>query len=168
MLSPIQCNYNDNLPLNDHNNLIKFSLPFPQPPPLSFQVMSHDEFLKRINKTLYFGNEILSNDFDDDDYDSDMVEVPLEMTKPLAEYASELFSDTHRGYTLNRLSCLDASKVQSATPATLIMALIYLDRLNVTDPGYVRRITPQELFIVSMVCLLNLDYCKITPVDLCV
>ncbi|KAM7352054.1 uncharacterized protein ACRADG_004705 [Cochliomyia hominivorax] len=108
------------------------------------KVMSHDEFMKRINKTLYFGNDFIDHE------DDDISHVPLEMSKPLAEYASELFSDSHRGYTLNRLSCVEASSVQSATPATLIMALIYLDRLNVTDPGYVRRITPQELFIVSM------------------
>ncbi|XP_065358129.1 protein CNPPD1 isoform X2 [Calliphora vicina] len=106
--------------------------------------MSHDEFMKRINKTLYFGNDFTDND------DDNIPHTTMEMSKPLAEYASELFSDSHRGYTLNRLSCVEASSVQTATPATLIMALIYLDRLNVTDPGYVRRITPQELFIVSM------------------
>uniref|UniRef100_T1PC87 Protein CNPPD1 n=1 Tax=Musca domestica TaxID=7370 RepID=T1PC87_MUSDO len=72
------------------------------------------------------------------------------VSKPLAELTSELFSDTHRGHTLNRLSCVEASSVIPATPAALIMALIYLDRLNATDPAYVRRITPQELFIVSM------------------
>ncbi|XP_037807492.1 uncharacterized protein LOC119600960 [Lucilia sericata] len=109
------------------------------------KVLSHDEFMKRINKTLYFGNDFL-----DSDDDNDNVGPALEMSKPLAEYASELFSESHRGYTLNRLSCVEASSLQTATPATLIMALIYLDRLNVTDPGYVRRITPQELFIVSM------------------
>lgn len=102
--------------------------------------MPHDEFMKRIRKSLYFGH-----DFCDEEYDT------MEVSKPLAEYASELFSDTHRGHTLNRLTCVEASSVQTATPAALIMALIYLDRLNITDPGYVRRITPQELFIVSMV-----------------
>lgn len=102
--------------------------------------MSHDAFMKRINKSLYFGNDF-----------SEEGSAVVEVSKPLAEYASELFSDSHRGYTLNRLSSVEASSVQTATPATLIMALIYLDRLNVTDPGYVRRITPQELFIVSMV-----------------
>lgn len=103
------------------------------------KVMPHDEFMKRIRKSLYFGH----------DFCEDVPEA-LEVSKPLAEYASELFSDTHRGHTLNRLSSVEASSVQTATPAALIMALIYLDRLNVTDPGYVRRITPQELFIVSM------------------
>ncbi|XP_020809324.1 protein CNPPD1-like [Drosophila serrata] len=30
------------------------------------------------------------------------------------------------------------------------MALIYLDRLNTIDPGYSCRITPHELFVVSL------------------
>uniref|UniRef100_A0A1B0BXV7 Protein CNPPD1 n=1 Tax=Glossina palpalis gambiensis TaxID=67801 RepID=A0A1B0BXV7_9MUSC len=101
------------------------------------KVMHHDDFMKRVRKSLYFGYDL---------YDEDA----LEISKPLAEYASELFSNSHRGHTLNRLSYVDASSVQQATPAALIMALIYLDRLNVTDPSYVRRITPHELFIVSM------------------
>lgn len=100
--------------------------------------MPHDEFMQRIRKSLYFGQDFCESE-------------SMGVSKPLAEYASELFSDTHRGHTLNRLSCVEASSVIPATPAALIMALIYLDRLNVTDPCYVRRITPQELFIVSMV-----------------
>uniref|UniRef100_A0A1A9X5S3 Protein CNPPD1 n=1 Tax=Glossina brevipalpis TaxID=37001 RepID=A0A1A9X5S3_9MUSC len=100
------------------------------------KVMEHDEFMKRVRKSLYFGYDL---------YD----ENALEISKPLAEYASELFSDSHRGHSLNRLSYVDASNVQ-ATPAALIMALIYLDRLNASDSNYVRRITPHELFIVSM------------------
>jgi len=61
-----------------------------------------------------------------------------------------MFSKPHRGHSLHRLSCVAAGNVQ-ATPCSLIMALIYLDRLSVTDPGYSCRITPQELFVVSLV-----------------
>ncbi|XP_073824021.1 uncharacterized protein [Musca autumnalis] len=101
------------------------------------KVMPHDEFMQRIRKSLYFGQDFSECE-------------TMGVSKPLAELTSELFSDTHRGHTLNRLSCVEASSVIPATPAALIMALIYLDRLNSTDPAYVRRITPQELFIVSM------------------
>ncbi|XP_061386224.1 uncharacterized protein LOC133330043 [Musca vetustissima] len=101
------------------------------------KVMPHDEFMQRIRKSLYFGQDFTECE-------------TMSVSKPLAELTSELFSDTHRGHTLNRLSCVEASSVIPATPAALIMALIYLDRLNATDPAYVRRITPQELFIVSM------------------
>lgn len=107
---------------------------------ISFKVMPHVEFMQRVRKSLYFGCDLNGEGSD-----------ALQISKPLAEYASELFSESHKGYTLNRLRCTDACNMQTATPATLIMALIYLDRLTVTDPAYVRRITPHELFIVSMV-----------------
>ncbi|XP_070139659.1 protein CNPPD1 isoform X2 [Drosophila kikkawai] len=99
-------------------------------------VMQHGDFIKRIRKTLYYGVETA---------DTDMKVVP----SPLAEYASEIFSEPHRGHSLHRLSCVAAGKIQ-ATPCSLIMALIYLDRLNTIDPGYSCRITPQELFVVSL------------------
>ncbi|XP_075149516.1 uncharacterized protein LOC142223513 [Haematobia irritans] len=117
--------------------VIKSSATAEKKKPTTKKVMPHNEFMQRIRKSLYFGQDF---------YESESLGV----SKPLAEYASELFSDTHRGHTLNRLSCVEASSVIPATPAALIMALIYLDRINATDPSYVRCITPQELFIVSM------------------
>ncbi|KAH8361029.1 hypothetical protein KR084_007567, partial [Drosophila pseudotakahashii] len=99
------------------------------------QVMKHSEFINRIRKSLYYGVGT---------EDTDMV-----VSLPFAEYAAEMFSKPHQGHSLHRLSCVAAAKVQ-ATPCSLIMALIYLDRLNVTDPGYSCRITPQELFVVSL------------------
>ncbi|XP_055904081.1 protein CNPPD1 [Eupeodes corollae] len=103
--------------------------------PPNQKVMQHNDFIDRIRKSLYFGEQTLCED--------------MEVSGPLAEYASELFSEPHKGHSLNRLNKVTAGSVH-ATPCSLIMALIYLDRLNATDPGYVRRITPSELFIVSM------------------
>ncbi|XP_020809330.1 protein CNPPD1-like [Drosophila serrata] len=100
------------------------------------KVMQHGDFINRIRKTLYYGVETA---------DTDLKVVP----SPLAEYASEIFSEPHRGHSLHRLSCVAAGKIQ-ATPCSLIMALIYLDRLNTIDPGYSCRITPHELFVVSL------------------
>lgn len=104
--------------------------------PPNQKVMQHSDFIDRIRKSLYFGGQTLCED--------------MEVSGPLAEYASELFSEPHKGHSLNRLNKVTACSLQAATPCSLIMALIYLDRLNATDPGYVRRITPSELFIVSM------------------
>ncbi|XP_017004219.2 protein CNPPD1 [Drosophila takahashii] len=101
----------------------------------SKKIMKHSEFINRIRKSLYYG--VGTEDTD------------MEVSLPFAEYASEMFSKPHQGHSLHRLSCVAAAKVQ-ATPCSLIMALIYLDRLNVTDPGYSCRITPQELFVVSL------------------
>ncbi|XP_055850720.1 protein CNPPD1 [Episyrphus balteatus] len=104
--------------------------------PPNQKVMQHNDFIDRIRKSLYFGGQTLCED--------------MEVSGPLAEYASELFSEPHKGHSLNRLNKVTAGSLHAATPCSLIMALIYLDRLNATDPGYVRRITPSELFIVSM------------------
>ncbi|XP_037731220.1 protein CNPPD1 isoform X2 [Drosophila subpulchrella] len=99
------------------------------------KVMKHVEFINRIRKSLYYGVGTVDTD--------------MEVSLPFAEYASEMFSKPHRGHSLHRLSCVAAANVQ-ATPCSLIMALIYLDRLSVTDPSYSCRITPQELFVVSL------------------
>ncbi|XP_032592617.1 protein CNPPD1 isoform X2 [Drosophila grimshawi] len=101
------------------------------------KVMQHGEFMNRMRKTLYYGS-----------VDTAEVET-LEVSRPFAEYAADLFSEPHRGHSLHRLSSIAAGKSHS-TPCSLIMALIYLDRLNIIDPGYSYRITPQELFVVSM------------------
>ncbi|XP_068151638.1 protein CNPPD1 [Drosophila tropicalis] len=104
------------------------------------KVMHHGEYINRIRKTLYYGMNL---DMDTDS-DSDMA-----LSLPFAEYAAEIFSEPHRGHSLHRLNCVTAGKFQ-ATPCSLIMALIYLDRLNIIDPGYCCRITPQELFVLSL------------------
>ncbi|KAH8263421.1 hypothetical protein KR044_008762, partial [Drosophila immigrans] len=101
-----------------------------------WQVMQHGEFINRIRKTLYYGGV-------------DTTEADMEVSMPFAEYAADLFSEPHRGHSLHRLSSIAAGKTH-ATPCSLIMALIYLDRLNIIDPGYGYRITPQELFVVSL------------------
>ncbi|EDW63450.2 protein CNPPD1 [Drosophila virilis] len=100
------------------------------------KVMQHGEFISRIQKTLYYGCV-------------DTTEADMEVSMPFAEYAADLFSEPHRGHSLHRLSSIAAGKTH-ATPCSLIMALIYLDRLNIIDPGYGYRITPQELFVVSL------------------
>lgn len=103
--------------------------------------MPHDQFLQRIRKTLYVGGHV-------------SVLPPSansqKISRPLADYAAELFSAPHRGHSLNRLHSVTVSKLQ-ATPCSLILAMIYMDRLSVSDPLYATRITPTELFLVSMV-----------------
>ncbi|XP_043661766.1 protein CNPPD1 isoform X2 [Drosophila teissieri] len=99
------------------------------------KVMKYEDFIRRIRKSLYYGYETPDTD--------------MSVSLPFAEYAADLFSETHRGHSLHRLSCASAAQVH-ATPCSLIMALIYLDRLNVVDSGYSCRITPQELFVVSL------------------
>lgn len=98
--------------------------------------MPHNEFLKRIRKTLYVGGNPSSMD------------TPS-ISRPFAHYAAEIFSEPHLGHSLNRLNYVTVTNLD-ATPCSLILAMIYLERLQDSDPMYTRKITPTELFIVSM------------------
>lgn len=108
--------------------------------------MKYEDFIKRIRKSLYYG--------------VGTPDTEMSVSLPFAEYAADLFSETHRGHSLHRLSCVSAAQVH-ATPCSLIMALIYLDRLNVIDSGYSCRITPQQLFVVSLVSTHSSITCKL-------
>ncbi|XP_058814602.1 protein CNPPD1 [Topomyia yanbarensis] len=94
----------------------------------------HEEFLNRIKKTLYYGTSTIKC---------------TKISRPLADYAADIFSESHRGHSLSRLNFVTVGNM-TVTPCSLILAMIYLDRLNTIDPAYARRITPSELFIVSM------------------
>ena len=43
------------------------------------------------------------------------------------------------------------TKATCATPTSLILALIYLDRLRTQNPGYLHKISSTDLFLVSLV-----------------
>lgn len=101
-------------------------------------MVSHREFVRRIKKTLYYGSSSAA-------YQCDRI------SRPLADYAAEIFSHTHKGTSLNRIDFAMVSKLK-VTPCSLIVSMIYLDRLNDLDPAYAHRITPSELFLVAMVC----------------
>uniref|UniRef100_A0A182PED2 Protein CNPPD1 n=1 Tax=Anopheles epiroticus TaxID=199890 RepID=A0A182PED2_9DIPT len=105
-----------------------------QPNITDTEVIDHEEFLDRIKKTLYYGSSKVRC---------------TKISRPLADYAADVFSESHRGHSLSRLNFATVGNL-SVTPCSLILAMIYLDRLNATDPTFVRRITPSELFIVSM------------------
>lgn len=94
--------------------------------------MSHGEFLNRIQKSLYYGGS------------------KAKMSIPLSDYIADTFSDTHNGYSLNRLNYSTVGNLRS-TPCSLILAMIYLERLKDADLAFTKHVTPTELFLVSMV-----------------
>lgn len=101
--------------------------------------MNHQEFLKRIKKSLYYGP---SN--------------PNRMTsEPLASHVSRLFSETHKNYDLKTLEIGSISKIRQQTPCSLILTMIYLERLNIADPAFVKLVSPSELFLVTLVSFLT-------------
>lgn len=97
--------------------------------------LSHEEFLSRIKKSFYLGpsnpNRMISN--------------------PAAEYCSKIFTDVHHNFSLSHLSMENISKIRQQTPSSLLISLIYLDRLRQSDPTFVKLITPSELFLVTLV-----------------
>lgn len=96
------------------------------------QLIPHDDFFNRIQKSLYYGSN------------------KAKISIPLSDYIADTFSDTHNGYSLNRLNYKTVGNLRS-TPCSLILAMIYLERLKDADPAYTKHVTPTELFLVSMV-----------------
>lgn len=75
----------------------------------------------------------------------------------LAELASETFSQVQKGRSLKRLYVEDAAEFTRnacVSPCSLVLALLYLERLKADNPEYVKRIAPSELFFVSLVSVI--------------
>nr|CAD7457941.1 unnamed protein product [Timema tahoe] len=103
-----------------------------------FKVMgNHDEFLSRIKKTLYYGKLPMTERF----------------SLPVSELASELFSEVKNGHSLDYLHLDEAatfSRNACVSPCSLVLALLYLERLKTCNPEYLRTVASSELFLVSM------------------
>ncbi|XP_069686078.1 protein CNPPD1 [Periplaneta americana] len=103
-----------------------------------FKVMgNHNEFLSRIKKTLYYGKLPITERF----------------SLPVSELAAELFSEVKNGQSLERLDLEEAaamSRSACVSPCSLVLALLYLERLKTCNPEYLQRVAPSELFLVSM------------------
>lgn len=100
-------------------------------------VGNHDEFLNRISKSLYYsklpGTDCLS--------------------LPVTELAAEFFTEVKSGHTLERLDVEEASKISRnacVSPCSLVLALLYLERLKDCNPEYLQRVAPSDLFLVSL------------------
>ncbi|XP_008217663.1 protein CNPPD1 [Nasonia vitripennis] len=100
-------------------------------------VDEHDEFLSRISKTLYY------------------TKLPVTdcLSLPVTELAAEIFTEVKNGQTLERLDVEEASRISRnacVSPCSLVLALLYLERLKVCNPEYLQRVAPSELFLVSL------------------
>ncbi|XP_046618760.1 protein CNPPD1 [Neodiprion virginianus] len=97
----------------------------------------HDEFLSRITKSLYYSK------------------LPMTdcLSLPVTELAAELFTEVKSGQTLERLDVEEASRISRnacVSPCSLVLALLYLERLKDCNPEYLQRVAPSELFLVSL------------------
>ncbi|CAH0554414.1 unnamed protein product [Brassicogethes aeneus] len=100
-------------------------------------VGDHQKYLSRIKKTLYYG-KLPKTDA---------------LSLPVTELAAELFSEAQKGKSLKRLDCYDASKISRnacVSPCSLVLAMLYLERLKKCNPEYLARTAPSDLFLVSL------------------
>ncbi|XP_052752554.1 protein CNPPD1 [Galleria mellonella] len=97
----------------------------------------HKEFLKRITKTLYYGQ---------------LPSLPC-LSLPVTEISCELWSVSQRGRSLRRLHADAAAGIARSacvSPCALVLAILYLERLNTCNPEYLTSAAPAELFLVSL------------------
>lgn len=81
------------------------------------------------------------------------------------ELAAEFFTEVKSGHTLERLDVEEASKISRnacVSPCSLVLALLYLERLKDCNPEYLQRVAPSDLFLVSLVLHLYCLLYKIT------
>lgn len=70
------------------------------------------------------------------------------------ELAAELFSEVKKECSLDRLHVDQAAEISRNTcvsPCSLVLALLYLERLKTCNSEYVEKVAPSDLFLVSMV-----------------
>ncbi|GIY97330.1 protein CNPPD1 [Caerostris extrusa] len=99
---------------------------------------------KRLQKTLYAGN------FDDLEHMDNFPEhPPIELTG----LTFKLFSKAVPNYGLDILDMDYVSVTSEATrisPCAMIMAMIYLERLQINNSEYLETVSPPGLFVVTM------------------
>lgn len=99
--------------------------------------IDHQKYVTRITKTFYYGK----------------LPKTERLSLPVTELAAELFSEAQRGKSLNRLHLDTASEISRnacVSPCSLILAILYLEKLKICNPEYLERISPSDLFLVSL------------------
>ncbi|KAG6462908.1 protein CNPPD1 [Manduca sexta] len=97
----------------------------------------HKEFLRRITKTLYYGQ---------------LPTLPC-LSLPVTEISCAAWSSAQRGRSLRRLRADAAAGIARSacvSPCALVLALLYLERLNSCNPDYIAAAEPADLFLVSL------------------
>lgn len=105
--------------------------------PVNSMDLEHNEFLKRIKKSLYY---------------SKLPKINC-LSLPVTELAAELFTEVKNGHTLEKLDVEEASKISRnacVSPCSLVLALLYIERLKNCNPEYLQQVAPSELFLVSL------------------
>lgn len=105
--------------------------------PVNSMDLEHNEFLKRIRKSLYY---------------SKLPKINC-LSLPVTELAAEFFTEAKKGHTLEKLDVEEASRISRnacVSPCSLVLALLYIERLKNCNPEYLQQVAPSELFLVSL------------------
>lgn len=73
-----------------------------------------------------------------------------------SEISCELWSVSQRGRSLRRLHADAAASIARSacvSPCALVLAILYLERLNTCNPDYLAAAAPADLFLVSLVSI---------------
>lgn len=105
---------------------------------------SHSALVERVRKSLYYGSTHCGS--------HELIDCP---SMPLTEVTVHLFEKTVTSGTkgLDVFDMNFASNVSqkaSISPTSIMLSMIYLERLKRKNPEYLRRVSPCDLFIVSI------------------
>ncbi|XP_070171826.1 protein CNPPD1 [Polyergus mexicanus] len=105
--------------------------------PVNSMDLEHNEFLRRIRKSLYY---------------SKLPKINC-LSLPVTELAAEFFTEAKSSHTLEKLDVEEASRISRnacVSPCSLVLALLYIERLKNCNPEYLQQVAPSELFLVSL------------------
>ncbi|XP_045034191.1 LOW QUALITY PROTEIN: uncharacterized protein LOC116928256 [Daphnia magna] len=103
-------------------------------------VMDYSELTERLRKTLYYGSVSKASH-------------SLNSSLPLTRVMVEKFSETDSNLFLEKLCfeyAAELSREACLSPCSLVVALIYLERLCQSNPNFVSSIPSSKLFLVSV------------------
>ncbi|KAL1512923.1 hypothetical protein ABEB36_002424 [Hypothenemus hampei] len=105
--------------------------------PTHCKIEEHQKYISRITKTLYYGK----------------LPSPEMLSLPATELAVEIFSEAHKGKSLNRLHLNTAAEISRnacVSPCSLVLAMLYFERLKKCNIEYLAKTIPSDLFLVSL------------------
>jgi len=111
----------------------------------------HDELNDRLSKSLYYGRETPSCDR----FSLPITELCVDYFN-IAGFDTTLTGKSDLQITKSRLDRLDVARAAAvsretcASPTSLVLALVYLERLRGSNPTYLHSVSSADLFLVSL------------------
>ncbi|XP_068103204.1 protein CNPPD1 isoform X2 [Hyperolius riggenbachi] len=111
----------------------------PPPPFMDFPFLpGHPQLSERVRKRLYYGWE---------------AECPMEnLSSPVADIAVELLQKAAPSpiRRLHKKYAAHVSREACISPCSMMLALVYIERLRHRNPEYLQQISSSDLFLISM------------------